>query len=155
MASESWQLTQVPRLHHQRPTSIFYALQDYRAGRRKSEIMKPVATALSEQDMRDVAAYLGAATTGIPHLQMAGSPNYKLAEGRCMICHGETGMGEIEGTPVIAGQDRTYLEYALGQYRSGGRAEATMHAVAGKLTPDQIKLVAAYFSAQGSLGRGR
>ncbi len=142
-----------PRLRHQRPSSIVYALQDYRSGRRKSDVMGPLAAALTDQQMRDVAAYLADRLTGVPDIQLAGSSAYALSIAKCSICHGETGMGEIEGTPVLAGQDASYLRHALEQYRNGGRKETTMRAVASALSADEIARVTSYYAAQPSLER--
>src|SRR5271167_390412 len=54
-----------PKLAGQRPEAIFYALRDYRSGARASPFMGPQASALSDQDMRDLGAWLSA---GGPHL---------------------------------------------------------------------------------------
>lgn len=142
-----------PRLGHQRLSYLFYALQDYRAGRRRSEVMGPVAKGLTDQQMRDVAAYFAQGTLPIPQLRLGNTPSYRLAISRCAICHGETGLGEVDGMPILTGQDRSYLEYALKQYRSGGRSEATMRAVVQRLSPADASLLTGYYSAQQGLGR--
>ena len=140
-----------PKLGHQRASSIFYALQDYRAGRRKSDVMGPVAAQLTDQQMRDVAAYLTSTPLKIPTPQMAGSRAYALAVSRCSLCHGETGLGEVDGTPILTGQHRSYLEHALNAYRSGSRVEPTMTTMARALSPDEVGLAAAYYSSQQGL----
>ncbi len=142
---------EAPRLGHQRASSIFYALQDYRDGRRQSEVMRPVAGQLDDQQMRDVAAYLASTPLKIPTPQLAGSPAYALTVTHCSLCHGETGLGEVDGTPILTGQRESYLEHALAAYRAGARKEPTMQAMARALSPDEVGLAASYYAAQQGL----
>ena len=64
----------------------------------------------------------------------------------CAWCHGETGIIELEGMPVLTGQDAAYLANALTEYRSGIRRDPTMRGVAAKLSPKEVKALAAYYS---------
>lgn len=47
----------VPKLGGQRATYIVAALKDYKSGKRAFATMQAQASALSEQDMQDIAAY--------------------------------------------------------------------------------------------------
>jgi cytochrome c553 len=145
-----------PKLRYQRPSTIFYALQDYRDGRRRSDIMQPMAEGLSDQDMRDLAVYLSAG----PHRRRGADPegpamatSWAHAEvgAVCGLCHGEAGLGVMDGYPALAGQNKSYLEHALLAYRSGGRANPIMRHFAGTLTPDEVDRMATYFAAQPGL----
>ncbi|MEO8459211.1 MAG: cytochrome c [Dokdonella sp.] len=51
---------QYPRLAGQYPDYLARALHEYKAGDRKNPIMATFATNLSEQDMKDLAAYFSA-----------------------------------------------------------------------------------------------
>ena len=67
----------------------------------------------------------------------------------CMGCHGEFGIAEIDSNPNLAGQNAKYLEYALKSYRDGvrkGGMAFIMQANAGKLSDQEIRDLAAYFS---------
>ena len=67
----------------------------------------------------------------------------------CMGCHGEFGIAEIDSNPNLAGQNAKYLEYALKSYRDGvrkGGMAFIMQANAGKLSDQDIRDLAAYFS---------
>ncbi len=145
----------MPRIGHQRASSIFYALHDYRTGRRSSDVMQPLAAQLSDQQMRDVAAYLTAEPLKIPKPELMGSAAYQLTQSRCGFCHGETGLGEVDGAPILTGQHQSYLEHALAAYRSGSRREPTMRAVAAGLSPEQASLAASYYAAQHGLETSR
>lgn len=141
-----------PHLYHQRQNAVFYALLDYREGRRNSAIMEPFVQTLSDQDIRDLAAFLaGPEFDEPPKPAFAGTPLHELAVKQCSLCHGETGMGEMDGMPILTGQDAAYLEHALAEYRNGGRTEPTMRAVAKALDPSHDADLARYYSAQKAL----
>ena len=142
-----------PRLFHQRASATFFALQAYRSGDRESEVMKPLAAALDDQQMRDIAAYLASEPLGPPVAQMASSQAHAFAISRCGLCHGETGMGEMEGVPILTGQDKDYLKRALVDYKEGRRADVTMRAVASEMSETEMNEVALYYSSQHALER--
>lgn len=136
-----------PKLHRQRMSYVFFALQDYRDGRRESAIMQPIVAEMSDQDMRDVAAYLAGELLDRPPDAHTDDPYYQRTLRDCTWCHGETGIGEFEGMPVITGQDPAYLAAALEEYRSGIRKNPTMEPIAAQLTPEDIRGLAAYYSS--------
>ncbi|HEX4858765.1 MAG TPA: cytochrome c [Usitatibacteraceae bacterium] len=69
----------------------------------------------------------------------------------CKACHGEGGAKPIQPDyPVLAGQHYDYLVTALNQYKSGKRKNASMNGFAGALKAEDIRDLAAYFSAQPS-----
>jgi cytochrome c553 len=145
-----------PKLRYQRASTVFYALQDYRSGRRRSDVMGPLAKTLSDQAMRDLASYLTAgpnrrlgAASGGP--QLANSWAHEKVEEVCGFCHGESGLGEMEGYPALAGQNSDYLEHALKAYRAGSRSNAVMRVFARELRPEDLARLAAYFAAQPGL----
>ena len=51
-----------PKLAQQHPEYILKQLQEFKSGKRKSAIMKPYASALSDEDMRNVAWFVGSKT---------------------------------------------------------------------------------------------
>ena len=149
-----------PKLHNQRLSTIFYALEDYRSGARKSDLMAATAQGLSEQDMRDVAGYLSARSLrplppARPLPMMANSWAHQKNEQVCSMCHGEAGLGVMDGYPVLAGQHQDYLEHALLAYRSGQRSNPIMQTFARSLKPQEIKQITQYFAAQSALGQSK
>ena len=69
----------------------------------------------------------------------------------CKACHGEAGAKPIQPDyPVLAGQHYDYIVAALTQYKAGKRKNASMNGFAAALKPEDIRDLAAYFSAQPS-----
>jgi cytochrome c553 len=65
----------------------------------------------------------------------------------CQACHGEQGISTAQDIPNLAGQKASYLAAQLAAFRDGARKNALMAAVARQLDPDEIKALAAYWSA--------
>jgi cytochrome c553 len=112
--------------------------------------MGPVAESLSDQDMRDLSVYLAGSRLASPPKPVS-SAAHNLAGSICGFCHGETGLGLMDGYPVLAGQHRDYLEKALADYRSGARKDPTMAGIVRQITQQQAAELAAYFSAYPAL----
>jgi cytochrome c553 len=68
----------------------------------------------------------------------------------CTGCHNGVGMRinlpQIYRIPKVAGQNEAYLVSAMKDYRSGARANETMHAMSVSLTDKQIADLATYFA---------
>lgn len=136
-----------PRLRHMRASYIFFALRDYQAGRRDNELMQAVAQPLTEQDMRDLSQVLAGDMFDRPPPVRSDLPGYAISQRQCGLCHGETGIGELEGMPVLTGQDPAYLAAALRAYRDGTRSNAAMRDVAAGLTDQDIAHLAEFYAA--------
>ena len=67
----------------------------------------------------------------------------------CIGCHAiegyRTSYPTVYMVPKIHGQTMKYIENALNAYRSGDRSNATMRAIAGSLSDQDIADVAAYY----------
>jgi cytochrome c553 len=135
-----------PKLYHTRQSYLVSAIAAFRDGQRESAIMGPMVQGLSDQDVRDVAAYLAGDMHDKPPKSNEQDSYYGFARAHCTMCHGESGIGEMEGMPVLTGQDPAYLQAALEEYRKGIRKDPTMREVAAKLTPEDEKGMAAYFA---------
>ncbi|MEO9132543.1 MAG: c-type cytochrome [Sphingomonas sp.] len=144
-----------PRLHHQRESYLFFAIREYRGGIRKSDIMQPFVAGLSDQDMRDLAAYFSQDFPDRPPKPAADSPIYRTTSRECGFCHGETGIGELEGMPVLAGQDPEYIIHALASYRDGTRGDPTMRAEVKRIAPKDDDALARYYAQYGWLEHGQ
>jgi cytochrome c553 len=139
----------VPKLAGQHPEYVVIALQGYKAQTRKHPTMYAQAATLSDQDMRDMAAFLA----GSAPLQ-AGTPVDGAGKDKstaCVACHGEGGRSQMPNWPVLAGQKADYIEHALHQYKSGERKDPIMGAQVAALADADIKALAAYFAAQPGL----
>jgi cytochrome c553 len=64
----------------------------------------------------------------------------------CQGCHGSAGQGNGQ-FPRLAGQRPDYLVKQLNNFKEGKRSNGQMKAVAGSLSEEDMKALAAYFSA--------
>ena len=143
--------TPVPRLRGQREEVIFDALRAYKDGSRKSDVMGPQARSLSLQDMRDLGAYLSGSGPYLPRVHDTATWAHQKVHRDCTICHGESGMGVMDGVPVLTGQRKDYLIYALDAYRQGRRKDPVMRSMAGTLTTGESEKLGAYFANEPHL----
>lgn len=66
----------------------------------------------------------------------------------CSTCHGADGNSELSINPKLAGQSANYIVKQLMDYKSGARANATMAAMVGSLSPQDMQDIAAWYSSQ-------
>lgn len=124
---------------------------------RDNAIMAGMVANLSEDDMRNVAAYyagqkLRPAVASSKELAAHGQKLWRggnAANGvpACAGCHGPDGAGIPSQFPRLSGQFPEYVEAQLKLFRAGGRANDTngmMRGVAAKMTDQEIKAVAEY-----------
>ena len=142
----------VPKLRHQQSAYIIAALEEYRSGQRPHPTMHAQVSSLSDQDIKDIAAYLEGDPVK-PSTGDKGSVPKQAAP--CAACHGENGTGVaaplIPKPPVLAGQHADYLEQALTAYHNGRRKNVVMNGMAQLLTTEEdIQIVAEYFASQPS-----
>ena len=69
----------------------------------------------------------------------------------CEACHGLDGKSVDPTYPNLAGQHESYLQKALGDYRSGRRTNLVMAGFAGPLSDQDIKDLAAWYASQDGL----
>ena len=65
----------------------------------------------------------------------------------CATCHGADGLPVVEKVPIIAGQQMFNLLIVLQEYRTGDRTSDLMGPIARNLSDDDMRALAAYFSA--------
>jgi len=143
----------VPKLGGLDEDYLIIALQGYKNETRGHPTMQAQAATLSDQDMKDVAAYFvsqGELEQGKPR------SGAKIARGQekaavCAACHGPGGISATGNWPTLAGQHEDYIENALSQYKSGARKDPVMAGQAAALTDADIVDLAAYFAAQQGL----
>jgi cytochrome c553 len=148
-----------PNLAGQHPEYINKQLNDFKSGGRKNATMAPNVTALSQQDMLNLAAYFSAQQA---KPRMAKDPGL-VAEGQkiykggnpgsgvpaCASCHGPAGSGIPVQFPRLAGQHSKYVLSQLKNFRSGDRANdggKMMEVISRKMTDQEMKAVAEYIS---------
>ena len=146
-----------PKLAQQHPEYLVKQLQEYKSGKRDNAIMKGFASALSDDDMRNVAYWLASqkATTGFAQekdLVRLGERIYRggIADRQiaaCAGCHSPSGAGIPAQYPRLAGQHAEYTQDQMNQFRSGARKNsAQMTQIAAHLTDQEIRAVADYIA---------
>lgn len=144
-----------PILQGQHPEYIAKQLADFKAGKRNNAIMKGFASALSEEDMKNVAAFYAgkSAKPGFAKnkdLVTLGENIYRggIAEKQvpaCAGCHSPDGAGIPAQFPRLAGQHADYVESQMNNFRAGTRANGPMMlTIAAKMSDKEIKAVADY-----------
>lgn len=146
-----------PNLAGQFAPAIFKQLQDYKSGARSSAVMGPRVANLTEQDMRDLAAYYAylprlpgyhpAASGPAPRIVESGAPMRNIAP--CASCHG--GLDYKTGSAWLEGQSAVYLRSQLDAFASGARRNdisEQMRNVARRMSPDEIEAAAQYYANQ-------
>ena len=146
-----------PKLAQQHPEYIFKQLQDFQSGKRKSAIMKPMVAALSEEDMRNIAWFVGSkkVKTGFAKEKDLVALGERIFRGgladrqipACAGCHSPDGAGIPSQYPRLGGQHADYTIQQLTLFRDNVRLNSTqMTGVAAKLSDREIKGVADYIA---------
>ena len=146
-----------PKLAQQHPEYILKQLQEFKSGKRKSAIMKPYASALSDEDMRNIAWFVGSKTVkpGFAKEKDLVALGEKIYRGgiadrmipACASCHSPTGAGLPAQYPRLGGQHADYTSAQLVAFRDGVRANSgPMTGVAAKLNDREIKAVSDYIA---------
>jgi cytochrome c553 len=136
----------VPKLGGQHPSYLVAALKAYKSQERSHATMHAQAASYSEQDMQDVAVYLGGAALqngATPR----GTPPAKVTE-VCVACHGKDGIGLTPDYPNLAGQHADYIVRTLRDYQQGNRKNAIMPPFVSALSEADIAAAAAYYASQ-------
>lgn len=125
------------------------ALNAYKGGKRKDDLMKSLVSAMSGADMSNLALYYATLKPARAQTPAAGNQAAgKDASAACAGCHGERGVSTTAGTPSLAGQDAQYLVSATLGYKDGSRSDDAMKAPAAALDDRTLSNVAAFFAAQ-------
>lgn len=138
----------VPKIGGQHAGRVVAALAAYKSGERGHPTMHAQAASLSDQDLKDIAAYVASVGAAPAKAAPAGAAPEKAA--LCAACHGADGNSPSPEFPILAGQHRDYLLQALQQYHAGSRSNPIMAPQAKGLSKDEMRALAAWFSAQPS-----
>lgn len=141
-----------PNLAHQPALALTYQLIQFREGQRIGGGMDTVAKDLTDQDARDLSAYL---------YSLPARPSQPLspeiaAKGQaieramyCNSCHGENLEGQ-KHVPRLAGQKQSYLVRQLSHFKTGERIDldgSMENAVMG-LDAESIESISAYAASR-------
>ena len=144
-----------PKLSKQHPEYLVKQLQEFKEGKRKNAIMQGFATALSENDMRNIS-YWAASKKPKPgfskdkELVSLGERIYRggIADRQvpaCAGCHSPNGAGIPSQYPRLSGQHADYTTAQLTAFRDGVRKNSLqMSQVAAKLNDREIRALSDY-----------
>lgn len=147
-----------PKIAGQGEAYIAGQLHAFKSGMRKEPSMSPQAANLSEEDMKDLAAYFSAQETkpGVADKEQV-ALGEKLYRGgskakdimACTACHGPTGAGNPSASyPQLSGQHPEYVLAQLKKFstgeRSGTAAATVMGKIAVRMSDAEMKAVAQY-----------
>ncbi|MCB8839765.1 cytochrome c [Aurantimonas sp. VKM B-3413] len=152
-----------PRLAGINAHYLVQQLQDFASGKRASDLMGPIAMALSDSQMNAVATYYAKqsppkAAEPDPIDEAAITAGETLAERGdwtrglpgCAQCHGPGGVGVGSSFPKLAGQSMEYITGQLKAWQDKQRANdplGLMANVAFKLSDKDVTAVASYYAS--------
>ena len=146
-----------PSLAGQNREYLVKQLQDFKAGRRKSETMTPQVAELTPAEIEGLADFFASKPARVHRVadeELLPVGRYIYRKGNtysgvpaCTECHGETAHG-TQKLPRLAGQNSRYLLTQLKEFtqRSRTNDNAVMHLVASRLTELEAKAVADYLA---------
>ena len=134
---------------------IVKATIDYRDGKRTEALMQEPVAQLSNQQIRDLAAYFALQTTESPlHKDIeADGAFHPLEDGErmaasCNGCHGAAGNSRMKKIPSLTGQDVRYLARATKDYQVDKRHHKTMTSLVSGLSDVDIEKIAYFYAVQ-------
>ena len=153
-----------PNLAGQHPEYLLKQLMNFksqegRPAERTNAVMSGMAAPLSDEDMRNLAAYFASQkprprAARDPELARLGQSIYRggiMAKGiaACASCHSPNGAGMPAQFPRLAGQYAEYTAAQLKSFRAGERANdpnSMMRTVAARLSDKEVSAVAEYIA---------
>lgn len=149
-----------PKLAHQNSAYIYEQLMAFKSHDRSNPVMWAQAGNLSDEDMRNLAAYFAAqdvvpgvaskdAVAIAQPLYRGGNLQQRIPA--CAACHGANGEGNpAVKYPRLAGQNPDYVIAQLKAYKDGSRGAKgpgqIMQTVASRLSDKEIDALAHYVS---------
>ena len=148
-----------PSLAGQHASYLYKQLTDFKEGRRNNATMTGMVAALSDDDMKNLAAYYESQSPkGVAfdagliekgeNIYRGGITDASIAA--CMGCHSPSGQGNGPAVwPSLVGQHPEYIVAQLQAFKQGMRANdpgAMMRNVSARMSETEMKSVAAYIA---------
>jgi cytochrome c553 len=149
-----------------KPSGYLYAqLKHFQEDRRYNAAMNTLLEPLSDDYLKQIAAYFSSLDLPYPPPEIAATPAATLARGRllttegdaasrvpaCASCHGLALTGIAPSIPGLLGLPAAYVSAQLGAWRNGQRkayAPDCMAAHAKAMSAEDVNAVAAWIAAQ-------
>jgi cytochrome c553 len=146
-----------PKLGGQVGQYVYKQLVDFTTPNRNNPIMTTYAKALTDEEKKNVAAYLASQkpSEGAARNKDTVELGRKIYRGgiadkgvaACASCHGATAAGIPAKYPRIAGQHQDYTVAQLEAFKSGARNNSVeMTTLSKRMTTDEMKAVADYIA---------
>jgi cytochrome c553 len=144
----------IPSLAGQQPLYFIAAVQAYVDGTRsmakmENAVAKVSKADLEKADLQNMALYY---SRQLRKEREAPSQSDVKAGKKltyaCTECHGSRGISNDETTPILAAQDPQYLQDVMMAYRDKVRGHRKMSKFVDDFSDDDIRLIAAFYSAQ-------
>ena len=131
------------------PKYFVGALNAYKSGQRKHDMMKSFVASLDGQTIDNLALFYALQKPAKAQTPAEGDAAAgKATAAACSACHGDTGVSGNPATPSVAGQDAQYLVAALQAYKDGSRKDDSMKGPASALDERAMRDLAAYYASQ-------
>lgn len=154
-----------PRIAGKPAGYLYNQLLNFREGRRQYPLMTWMVGHLSDDYLREIAAYFSSQHLPAPVLSRAGLPAAELERGRqlvtrgdpalgipaCIACHGERLTGALPAIPGLVGLPRDYINAQFGAWRNGSRrahAPDCMAAIASRLSLSDVAAVSGWLASE-------
>ncbi len=146
-----------PKLAGQHPEYLAKQLAEFKSGKRANAVMGGMAAALSDEDMKNISAWLSsqkpkAGFAKEKELVAMGERIYRggIADRQiaaCSGCHSPSGAGIPSQYPRLSGQHAQYNAAQLTAFRDGVRKNSVqMTQIAAKRNDREIKAVSDYMA---------
>jgi len=137
-----------PNLAGQNAEYIFNQVKNFKNGNRTNVVMSSVVKAITDEDIKVIAAEYAKITPKKNSDVDAGlvAAGKTIFEAVCFKCHGIDAMGNAS-IARLASQKAAYMVKQLKAFKSGERKNDTMPNIASKLSDSDMKAVAAYISS--------
>lgn len=154
-----------PRIAGKPAGYLYNQLANFRDGRRRNAAMSYLLDPLSDEYLREIAAYFASLDVPYPPVAVPAETRTALERGAALVargdaqrripactqCHGDKMTGVRPATPGLLGLPRDYLVAQLGAWKTGQRkshAPDCMAEVAARLTAQDVGDVAAWLASQ-------
>lgn len=148
-----------PNLAGQHPEYLFKQLRNFKSGERSNAIMMGVVATLSDEDMRDLAAYYASRKPAVlfardPALAAQGQRLFRggissKGVAACAGCHSPNGAGIPAQYPRVSGQHAEYTAAQLKAFRAEERSNdenMMMRTIASRLSDKEIAALSEYLA---------
>ncbi|MFQ5755312.1 MAG: c-type cytochrome [Acidiferrobacterales bacterium] len=154
----------LPHLAGQRADYLYRQMLAYKNGARHEPSMQGAVKFLSDEALRQTAAYYASleppknvgmrlaseqgkgAELVVPETDPVEAG--KAAAAACTGCHGAAGNSSIPGLPSLTGQYPRYLVAAIKAYKGAGREDDAMNSMVAPLRNADIENIALYYALQ-------